>query len=154
MDEKKRQIWQNILNLIETHGVAITCVHPELGKPSFSYTIGLAKVNLPDLVIMGVHQSVGANILNDVQLKLKSGEFRGFDGEILKLTPQSPLLKLRELHEHDVKNVMIATIRYSQETGVPMKFMQVIFPDENGSFPEDQNCDPEYSRIQSLIDFK
>ena len=82
-----------------------------------------------------------------------SGRYEGFDGEVISGI-SNIIFKLRELDIKDVESFLTSCVRFGKYAGKSVKFMQILFPDGNGIYPEDPACDFVISKIQSLVGLK
>jgi hypothetical protein len=149
----KNQVWKDTLEIIKKNGWRVQPVLGSKESPSFAYTIGLSDKGLPELLVAGLHPSKANYVLDLVGKGLIDQTFHGSDGETIDGVFTVPL-KFRELHFQDVQNVMLGAIRYMADPKKPMTFLQVLFPDANGYYPGDPQCQNEYSMMQSLAGIK
>lgn len=149
------QVWKKTLDTVNEAGWCIMAIDSGRRSPAppYAYSVGMCNKGIPELLITGLTPQVACFTLNEICKGLVSGKFRGFDDEqVSGLTPVT--FKLRELHLKDVEKFLPICVQYSQHTGKPMQFMQVIFPDTKGSYPGDPACDPKFYKVQSLVGLK
>lgn len=153
MTEKHDQYWTKILSTIEKYGWFAQIVGGTDNAPWFAYTIGLSDKNLPELLITGLHPEKAHEFINLVGKGLVAKKFEAHDGELLNGILTVTLM-LRELNVRDIEEIMTGFIQYAGDSTKPMKYMQVLFPDANGKFPGDPDCNSDYAMLQSLAGLK
>lgn len=110
------------------------------GEP-FLYTIGNHARGLPELLAVGVDPSVFAGVLNHLG-RMQRARGRAFeDGEILDLGGRFP-----------VKAVMCGpagiedyAIQAGVHYGEGVEVAQILVPDEEGRFPDEEGCREPYA---------
>jgi Domain of unknown function (DUF4262) len=150
--KKIDDFWKGTLDIISKKGWAVQGVMGGKASPSFCYSIGMSAKDLPELLIVGLDVKMAGHFINGICEKMIDGSCIAKDGEFVAEVANVPL-QLRELDFNDVENIMYGAIRFNK-TGKPLKFIQVIFPDEKGFFPGDSRCEKKYSDLQSLKDLK
>lgn len=146
-------LWNKVISVVKKYGWCNQIVLGSEKSPPFAYTIGMSDKRLPELFISGLRQDISHVFLNLVCKGLLDGSFQGQDAEILNEVATVPLM-FRELDLLDVEKVMLGAIRYANGSNNPIKFMQILFPDVNGNFPGNPNCDSQCSKAQSLSNLK
>lgn len=138
------------LAIIEEHGHLNQAVLPDddLGRPAFVYTVGLVRVGLPDLLMVGLPFASAQAILNDIVDRMIAGYVPdvnvgcpGFlqDGYELVFTELSPAAI-----EADFGVAKALDLR-------PERALQVWFPDKEGRNHGDLLFDATYLKGQTLI---
>lgn len=91
------------------------------------HTHGLNKYGQTELQIsIAMDPRIAGTILNGMGLKVASGERKYSDGDIVDDIANVPI-RLKEMPDANGKSVL-----------------RLIFPDANGLFPEDINCNPTF----------
>jgi hypothetical protein len=98
-------------------------------QPSIHYTVGLTERDLPELILFGCDETLGADLLNDLADRLTHGQTFA-DGEpIWELTEDAVRL---ELHRTTMQApVGCAFLLY----GAGIRVRQLVLPDKAGRMP-------------------
>lgn len=129
---------------IEQNGFTFQPVFPsdEGGAEPFVYTIGLSKTfDHPEIYVVGLDANSAVNLILSAIEKISGGErletptfFTDEDGDVFPVRP---------LSQDDVDRKSGLGQRV---LGYAFPAVQVYYPDENGLFPWEDGCDPEYAR--------
>lgn len=137
---KLREIQKLLMEKIEAHGWALQSVFGDDEQPGFVYTVGLSRYNVPELVIVGMHQDAAARILNLIGTYVKSGN--QISGGLTDLggNLSLPLYLAPNYREESEQLIKLALTMNPRATS-----MLVVIPDEGGSFPWDSDVSPRWS---------
>lgn len=141
--------WSKLLKIVETHGWAVQTVLSDGLKPSYSYTVGLSKRGLPEMLIVGVDQKFAQTILNNAVAKLVDGKITGRKGELVSELANMPLAP-RLSSDGVIEEFALGARRYARETGHSMSLIQLVLPDRTGLFPWDAECEKGHLITQAL----
>jgi hypothetical protein len=153
------KIEQNIVEHVERIGWSIMSDAPRADGDDpqewFSYTIELPKTfGWPEIICFGLDAKLAHALLNDAvgQLKenglalaqglqlakvIKGGEVRFIDAQRI---PLSYFVSARWFAEH------------SGSAGEPLRRLQMLWPDEQGVFPDDPRCEAEVRSAQTPLE--
>lgn len=141
--------WRKVCHLIETHGWAVQGVFGTEHTPSFSYTIGLSKLGLPEILAIGLPIDVAQSVLNNAASRLKAKE--------ISIKPQDPIEELANLPLAFRQDTPSKSLRWlskgatrwtTEHGGPPPSVIQLVYPDERGRFPWDPGCRQEIALLQ------
>lgn len=141
--------WEKLLKIAEAHGWAVQTVLSDGVKPGYSYTVGLSKRGLPEMLIVGLDQKFAQTILNNAVAKLVDGKITGRPGELVSELANLPLAP-RFSSDGVIEEFALGARRYARETGSSMTLIQLVLPDRTGLFPWDARCDPNHLITQAL----
>jgi hypothetical protein len=141
-----------VMGVVEEHGWAIQTVSPAPERDDgahFAYTVGITNLGHPELIIVGLPALVCQQILNRMVLMIKNGRAKFGVGDLvsglipgtdyqLKIGPVDP-----ELSEN---NLIVAHALYED-----VQALQVIWPDINGRYPDDENVVDGVEALQPLL---
>lgn len=131
---------------VAEHGWAVV---PVLDSPTYAYSVGLfSNFGHPEIVIRGFHPTLMQQLINDMGDAIRAGEhfepgrlypqiIQGFSCPVVEVT--------RSWRAHS----MLACANFHGTLDFPA--VQLLLPDAAGSFPTDEACDPEYKRVQQLM---
>lgn len=137
-----------IESLIAKHGWAVIHRAPAAGVPARSYTVGLAGMQLPELVMFGLGQREAEQVLNRIAARLREGEELGDKARLDEVIPYYPVL-LRELTPAAAAPEMGAARMFAK--GKPWRALQVFWPDAEGRFPGEKDCSRDCALAQPRL---
>lgn len=145
-----KEIDAKLRRMIEEHGFAIMTVLPDEVTPSYGYTIGLDKnFGNPEICMVGFHPDLIRQTLLDAGKLVTAGQ-RMEHGAMPNNILDVPLAIRRPSDE-----VLIASPRFAFAlewyAGEPFRMVQMFLPDENGMFPWDAACHPQYLELQYAL---
>lgn len=135
--------------LIREHGWIVQSVMPDTSRlePGFSYTVGLADRQLPDLCVFGLPEAVAGEILNTVARRLVSGEQIGA-GQRLDHVVEGFEVALCEVDAGEMGRFRVARALYNAP---PKRMLQLLWPDQRGNFPTEASFDEPSRLAQPLL---
>lgn len=136
-------------SLIEKNGFAVSHVS---GDIPYSYSAGMSGHLLPDLLMMGLPPDTSHHLINTIAQRLMSGELVAADGLIVTEVANMPL-RLKSLPAAGVSHIMLSALRHAalnskRNPDFTPQFMQVVYPDREGRFPDNPDCDPLICSVQ------
>lgn len=142
------KFYERIEQVIAEHGHMVMGVGGSDG--TFSYTIGNTEARLPELLILGVEPEGATMILNAVVAAL--GAQQPQDGQLVYLGGGGKPVRLRALEGLEAilarEDYIIQACRYYRREDLPV--MLVECPDLQGRFPDEEGCDPDFVRAQTM----
>lgn len=150
LDSRMKAIWQQILDLVQSHGHALQYVlaDPDLSIPSFIYTVGLSAKGMPDLIVFGLPQQA-SSIMNTIVEMAHDDRIELRDGQVIREAANLPL-KLRSIDQNKGFELALGARRFAQEGGYTASLLQVVLPDAVGRFPGEDGCDPGIVLMQNI----
>lgn len=145
------EIRQEQALMIAEHGFFIQEVFAERdgSLPSFAYTVGLCKGYLPEVICIGLSPEVSAPLLNAVAKQLMAAPgVPPKDGDLVEEVANLPL-KLMELDPDVGGDIAFGALDYADRMDLPLEFFQLVYPDRDGRFPDQEGCDPVIKEIQN-----
>jgi hypothetical protein len=114
-------------------------------EPSFSYTIGLREQgDHPELIIAGLPYKVAHTILTTAFALIKEEGIVFTDGTYSDDLFERYRAVFRSMPP-DGKPLNVARLYYGTEE---LDALQIVWPDRNGWFPGDPECDPQIAQRQ------
>lgn len=149
---------ERILSVVEDHGWMVMSVAPRTDSDDpeewWSYTIGLTKTcGWPEIICFGLGGKIAHPVLNDTVAELKGRGIRPTPGVILtdvldgyeaKLIAPLPMSS----------DYLGSAIWFSRhyKLPVPPPVLQLVWPDKNGIFPDDDLCAEGVKRDQTPLE--
>jgi hypothetical protein len=141
---------QQILAAVDTEGLHIEVVKPEKkGSPAWAYSIGLQKtMQQPDIIIFGLRPATMQQLIGNAAERMREGVVYGDgledDGLLQGYT--CVFKSVREIW-YDV------TVKHARwfYGGSNFPLLQLYWPDRNGKFPWDPECQPEVRSLQPRL---
>jgi hypothetical protein len=150
-----------IARAIHRHGIAVICVgsgtcsvprcrcEPEI--PTWSYTVGFAERDNPEVVTFGLHPSDAITLSN----LLRHHELNGHDvrpgDELVLLGRPVRFVSVPTEWASSEENPMGAWYRHygvGRPELRPPEVVQLVWSDERARFPDDPSCDPVVAAAQ------
>jgi hypothetical protein len=141
---------QQILADVDTEGLHIEIVKPEKkGSPAWAYSVGLQKtMKQPDIIIFGLRPVTMQQLIGNAAERMREGVAYGDgleDDELL----QGYTCVFKSVREiwYDV------TVKHARwfYGGSNFPLLQLYWPDRNGKFPWDPECQPEVTALQPRL---
>lgn len=148
MDEMLSDLWYNdVQKKIKEYGLAVIGVFgtEEDPGPPFTYSIGLSEKYGFELVVFGMPNQYAGMMLNDIAAKLAVGETLNLnvpDDRWANLP-----VKFMEADE-SVHGYTVQADRYYQQK---VRVLQIVLPDKDGKFFNEEGYDHEYMNIRQPI---
>jgi hypothetical protein len=144
---------QQIVDGVAQNGWYSVTYVPAPGDPEewFTYTVGLTKTaGWPEIIVFGLDRDRSFQMLHDTLHECWGRSAHPYDGmelvEVLKGRPA----RLREVNGLTAPYFAMAEW-YAQHSGTPSlpERLQLMWPDENGRFPDDAECDARVRELQT-----
>lgn len=114
-------------------------VHGIHDDPSFAYTAGLWRHDLPEMIVVGMNNQQAAILLNMyAALMRKRGAFKPGDIDIDLFTMPT---KFGAVAEHEIAERMTRSFERHPAGGA---VVQVLWPDRRGIFPDEPGFSTEF----------
>lgn len=133
--------------MIATHGWAVQAVFdPEGKEPSFTYTVGLSRSVLPELIVFGLPGRVAHQFLSHAREYMAEHGMPPLDTDMDEFAEGLPTRFVLVPREKADEFMFAALDRYPDYTAI-----QIVWPDEHGRFPWDAECDPAVKDAQPVL---
>ncbi|CAN5316182.1 hypothetical protein BH09BAC4_BH09BAC4_02280 [soil metagenome] len=121
---------------VKRHGwIVYTIVDDKL--PIFAYTVGLyATFGHPEIIISGLRQELGHQILNNIGNDVKKGIRRQVEQHYDDILENCDCV-FKQVSGNTYEEFLGQAMVYYNEQRIP--FLQCVYPDRNGQFPWDTN---------------
>ena len=135
---------------IEKYGLQVIMVKPTAYLSSFAYSVGLSKTyNHPEIIIFGLSNDLGHEIINDVAELIKKGEIIEIGKIYTNIFKNSKATFLR-VDKRNIEDYFGVALEYYNET--PFDAIQLIWTDRNDKFPWEENFEEVFDYIQPFLD--
>ena len=144
-EDAKTDYERNIIQNIEEHGWACTCVFdPEEQNPSFAYSIGFTEtLNVPEFIAFGLSTNLMQSMLWEVYRQIRDGKTPE-DGLTWNGLIANYECVSRKVHPSNiVRDYLNSAIWFWGETKEkgPLEAFQIVWPSNGpGLFPWDEDC--------------
>lgn len=148
--EHDRLFEASIAENVTQYGFHVCLLESEGYGPPFAYTIGLFKTfGHPELIVFGLSTDMMAYLLEEAAKEISAGK---------SFLPQHPYPDF--LEDQDVRFQQVAPDNASDYMGYAGWFykydwsfpvLQLVWPDHDGLFPWDADCDPRLKRVQPML---
>lgn len=131
--DRRTEIIAKVMALLDKHEWIVRGV---LGDPPHTYTVGLShRMNLPEIVLVGVPYETAIGILNDIAARLKNGEIELKEDVDFDRIFEGLPARFRKLPDAVVPDILrMATIVPSKNA---LTAWQLLWPTVEGQFPSD-----------------
>ena len=117
--------------IIEERGWAQQHVLGGAGEPAFTYTVGLHRAGLPELIVFGPPDDVAAPMLDSVAWQLRQG--RAYvDGDVVDGRKGDQPVRVMEVLDSRTHLLHANALSPSP---LPVPALQLIYPDRDGRWP-------------------
>ncbi|QIR16641.1 DUF4262 domain-containing protein [Shewanella aestuarii] len=138
----------DMLKKIQDKGFVTIGIQPEEDNFPFVYTVGLADKGMPDLIVVGnMSQSLMSTIIIKVaKLFEENGPTVGIIEGLIKVP-----LKIVSVDPEIVADKMLVTDAYNAYKAHDNYFVQILWPDEEGRFPDNVNFSKKFADATEIL---
>ena len=142
---------QKLIDDLAAYGLHIVLVGPHDGRNEhFGYTVGLERFHgWPELILFGLEARLTSALLNNAVEELRRKGRAPVAGMMLDQVADGAVFKLIEQPALDDDTLAMALWHreHRGEEGPP-RALQVAWPDEQGRFPDEADCDAATRAVQ------
>lgn len=143
--KQKEEYFKNVYKNIEEIGFHTTYVMEEIGFTPFGYSTGIFKnFNIPELFISGLPCNLTGELIKNYVEKYKFKTIP-IDKIIKDLTNRFPVY-FKNIKNELLSEYVLSSVKYYE--GKEYEYLQLIFPDLNGHFPNE----PDYDYDQKIFE--
>jgi hypothetical protein len=149
MNKKKREeYFKKVYQNIDQFGFHVTYVMESIGFTPFGYSTGLFKnFKIPELFISGLPNGLTNTLICNYADKFKFNEIP-IDEKVYDLIDRFPIYFI-EIPNEALEDYTLSSFKYYEDR--KFKYLQLIFPDLNGHFPNDQGYDYDQKILGKII---
>lgn len=137
-DEKKEKYFKRVDENIEKFGFHMTYVLEETGFTPFGYSTGIYKnFEIPELFISGLPNGLTTELITNYAERFKFKEVP-LNEKIDDLIDRFPVYFI-EVDNDKLTEYTLSSFKFYQNS--EFKYLQLIFPDLNGFFPNESEYD-------------
>ncbi|MDX6749384.1 DUF4262 domain-containing protein [Geminicoccaceae bacterium 1502E] len=133
---------------IEEFGHVVMTIGAGEGEPPFAYSVGLARLNLPEILVMGLDADTMHGLVNNaVYMMRESGEPFEEGARVDGIARGYPVVFRRIGHTAAQEYLRVASVFY----GDGFTAMQMVWPDAEGRMPTEPGFDQRFRPDQILL---
>jgi hypothetical protein len=142
--ENKKEYFKQVYDNIENIGYHTTAILEEKNFTPFAYSTGIFEnFKIPELFISGLGPNLSGQLIKNYAEKYKFGEIP-LNQKIDNFTELFDVCFI-EVNNNDLQDYVLTSIKYYENHYY--KYLQLVFPDLNGNFPNE----PNYNYDQKII---
>lgn len=139
-----REFVKKIEAVVEAEGWAVQGV---LSDPPYCYTVGLHKRGLPEVVVLGLPPEISQEVLGVVVRQLTEKQLEPREGAVYnEIFDGFPATFTKVSQAHIKERLQIANIIAQDYVSA----WQLLWPDESGRFPSDDEASLAFKESQSF----
>jgi hypothetical protein len=143
-ENKKEEYFKKVYENIAEYGFHMTYVVEELNFTPFGYSTGIFEsFKIPELFISGLPNGLTAGLIKNYAERYKSGTVP-LNEKIDDLFDRFPVYFI-EVGNENLTDYVLSSIKHYENK--EYKYLQLIFPDLNGNFPNE----PNYNYDQEIL---
>ena len=143
-ENKKEEYFKKVYENIAEYGFHMTYVMEELNFTPFGYSTGIFEsFKIPELFISGLPNGLTAGLIKNYAERYKSGTVP-LNEKIDDLFDRFPVYFI-EVGNENLTDYVLSSIKHYENK--EYKYLQLIFPDLNGNFPNE----PNYNYDQEIL---
>jgi hypothetical protein len=126
--------YDTISEMIDRYGVMVQWVGAGADTPAFAYTVGLAKLDHPELIIFGLSPQTAQGVLNSMGLAVVAKTRRwgpGRSDDVFGGAMPAMLVEVRDSADY----LLAANSMFAIPGQGPVPALQVLYPDAAGLWP-------------------
>ncbi|HHT9079670.1 TPA: DUF4262 domain-containing protein, partial [Flavobacterium psychrophilum] len=137
-ENKKEIYFKRVYNDIKNIGYHTTAIMEEENFTPFAYSTGIFEnFKIPELFISGLGPNLSGQLIKNYAEKFKFGKVP-LNKKLDDLTETFPVY-LIQVNNKDLAEYVLTSIKYYEERNY--EYLQLVFPDLNGNFPNENNYD-------------
>ncbi|MGI4835443.1 MAG: DUF4262 domain-containing protein [Janthinobacterium lividum] len=137
-DEQLMQYHYKVEQDLQQYGYYSTFVFSK-DKPSFCYSTGIYKnFGIPEIFISSLPPNLSYELISNYLNKFKESKSVPLNQRIVDLTDRF-FVYLIDVPISEVKDYALASIKFYEN--IDLKYIQLIYPDIQGNFPNDSEYD-------------
>lgn len=136
---------------IKYSGFFVQFVLDEEKQIHYSYTLGLSQTTPYEIILGGFTKETGSAILSKTIGYIKDNDIL-LEQENDVIGISNVPMKLRKI-SNELGCVLCSIINVLHPDSNTIDFYQLVWPDEKGVFPPDEDCTKEFADIQNLDSF-
>lgn len=125
-------------------------IRAEETRPPYSYSMGLGRRGLPDLIMVGVPEIGGKDCIGELARMLIEGNELPQNEPIHGVLPAIPLM-LRPVPPAVARDWLLLA---QEGVSADWKVLQVCWPDPEGKFSWEPGSDPKWAPQQPIFDLQ
>lgn len=146
--EQKLKYFKQVYDNIKNNGYHTTAILEEKNFTPFAYSTGLYEnFKIPELFISGLGPNLSGQLIEKYVEKYKNTEV-SINIKIDDLSDRFPVYFIK-VNNIDLEDYVLTSIKFYENKNY--EYLQLIFPDLNGHFPNDLNYDYDQKIIGEFI---
>lgn len=148
-EEITRRFQADIDRSIAQTGIHIQPILPSDENPPYVYTVGMTLIGAPELIVFGLPPQVAASMIHKMFAEMRMGNRPKNQKDIIDLA--SVPLRLENVSRSAVDEFTGQGDAYLVSHGHRPKYQQLMWPDEQGIFPNEKGFDERYRATQPYL---
>jgi len=137
-DNRKEKYFKKVYENIAEYGFHTTYVMEELNFTPFGYSTGIFEnFKIPEIFISGLPNGLTTGLIKNYVKRYNFG-IVPLNKKVGDLFDRFPVYFI-EVENESLTEYVLSSIKYYE--GKEYKYLQLVFPDLNGKFPNEQNYD-------------
>jgi len=137
-EAQKKKYFKNVNDNIRKDGYHTTAVLEAENATPFAYSTGIYEnFKIPELFISGLGPNLSGQLIKSYADQYKFGNVP-LNNRITDLTERFPVYFIKVTNE-SLSDYVLSSIRHYEDK--KYEYLQVVFPDLNGNFPNEPNYD-------------
>jgi hypothetical protein len=146
-EDKKQLYFKQVYDNIKNVGYHTTAVMEESNFTPFTYSTGIFETfKIPELFISGLGPNLSGQIIGKYVEKFRNKKIV-LNEKIDNLTKNFPVYLIK-VDNKDLTEYVLTTIKYYEDRNY--EYLQLVFPDLNGNFPNETNYEYDQKIIGKL----
>jgi hypothetical protein len=143
---------QKLLSDVKQYGWHVPHIFADENGPGFSFSVGLyLKFGHPEILVMGLEQPVAHKFINLIGGYVSTGRVFRQGERTDDLAQGSPSSFIPIAIEH-YQQYLGYGIWFYRSLKQPFPALQLVWPDEQGRFPWENDYDKRFFKLQKLLD--
>ena len=148
MEEDWRQEhFRKVEEDIEKYLCNITGVGAGSGSPSFSYSTGLSRYALPEIIICGLPMEICSTFINQLANEMMNGKELELGKRYDEYVANYDAIFIK-VSEENIDKYMKVTKRHIEGE---IEAFQMVWPDTDGVFPWEDGFDEKFIKMQPML---
>lgn len=138
---------------IDKFGYTFIGVMSDAKNPGFTYSIGLSKLGMPELIMFGIRAEYAIVMMTSL-----IEDHRGNSTIPQPTTLATPITEYSNLPAHLIEaklelaeNYAFQAKYFAEDNTLPRKYMQWVWPDTEGRFPWEEDFTLKFRKAQPML---
>lgn len=151
IEARRRDYMRSLQELVERVGWAVQAVGAvDPGDVPYCYTVGLTNKGFPEVAIRGIDPRTGMHLINHFVGRLLKDPTIATQPRVSEIIEKYDIAVV-PMSDQDISGNLFLADLYQRTFHQPstVHVLQLIYPDRNGHFPGEPDCDLAVAHVQS-----